>query len=618
MAAALALDPRVARAAAKALGSGAWEPTAVQAMAIRLMMEGKDVVARAPTGTGKTLAYLLPMMHVLLTQGTPGTGMQGLALCPTKELVAQTLGVAQRLVKACGGGWSATATAASANDAPDAPPPPVSRLGELVVATPGRIATVCASRQDYANALNKLMFLALDEADLLLSYGHFESIKAIARSLRQGTQRVLVSATAPGAGAKELHALLYRGAEHIDVTAATPTSNGADDEQHGTLAKVQHRYLACATRAERLAVLASLLKHNMLTRKVLIFAKNVDECVRLRLSLECFGMSKVALLNATMPLQDRMSCIEQFNRGLFDVLLACDGGTAKGPSSSTGADADAEVGEEEEEEGEEEEGGAGAGAARFDAEYGISRGVDFRDVNTVVHYDMPHDATTYVHRAGRCGRLGNASADAGSRGKPTLGMSLSLLNERELDNEWRTAIIGACGGKTPAAGTAGAGAATTATTADERALREHEDAGRIRKLAAALQYRAEDVARLITKQRVYDFRKRELRLAFLRAETLSESNGAGARLKERDRDLLRRTGPLGGNHTTVAPELAHFPDYLRGKEVRARAPRASAKRRDGGAKRDRAGEAADRIGVAGKLEAKQWGRKRRKRSKRDS
>ncbi|XRA96153.1 ATP-dependent RNA helicase DDX56/DBP9 [Pycnococcus provasolii] len=618
----LGLDPRVSRASLKVLGGGAAatsvQPTSVQAAAIPLLLKGADVVARAPTGTGKTLVYLLPACHLLLTQGSPTTPLQALCLCPTRELVAQTLSVASRILSACGPPWRASAIAADnrADDAPDAPPPPIARLGELVVATPGRVAAVCKASKEYASAVAKLLFLALDEADLLLSYGHLDSIKAIARTMRQGTQCVLVSATAPGAKAKELHALLYRGAEHIDVEANAAEEGAGQDgkkTEEAALANVSHRYVVCEKRSERLAVLASMLKHSLLARKVLVFARNVDECVRLRLSLECFGMSKVALLNATMPLQDRMSCIEQFNRGLFDVLIACDGGTASAKYPKRGADAnDVAADDDEKDEGRA---AAGAGGGAFDAEYGISRGVDFRDVNTVVHYDMPRDTTTYVHRAGRCGRLGNAPISGGTSGRPQMGVSLSLLSESELDGEWRSRIAGASGtsGATSTAAAAAA-AASASTTPGSRSLQEHEATGRIRKLAAALQYRADDVARLITKQRVYEYRKRELRLALLRAEALAETSGAGAKLKDRDRDLLRRTGPLGGNHATVNPELAHFPDYLRGREVanRPARPHVSKRKRDE-TKRDRAGMAGDRVGIAGKLEAKKWSKKRRKR-----
>jgi ATP-dependent RNA helicase DDX56/DBP9 len=180
----LGLEPRLLRA----IRDNRWSaPTQVQATVIPLVLEGKDVMMRSGTGTGKTAAFLLPIMHDILERKK---GQTCLILAPTKELANQLKAVAQSLsahltadirVRNISGKESDAVTKAALADRP-----------EIVIATPSR---AWANVNSGALDVSTLGALVLDEADLTMAYGGEADIRALSEVIPGGVQTILVSAT---------------------------------------------------------------------------------------------------------------------------------------------------------------------------------------------------------------------------------------------------------------------------------------------------------------------------------------------------------------------------------------------------------------------------------------
>ena len=153
---------------------------------------------------------------------------------------------------------------------------------------------------------------------------------------------------------------------------------------------------SCPTE-DKYLYLYCLLKFRLLPLKVLIFVSDLNKCFRLKLFLQTAGLA-AAVLNSELPANSRQSIVEQFNKGKFQILLATDEsasstlskqGQKRGSAAARG-----------------KKGRRGASRVKKDAEYGVARGVDFRDVASVVNFDVPENEKTYTHRIGRTSRGG--------------------------------------------------------------------------------------------------------------------------------------------------------------------------------------------------------------------
>ena len=152
--------------------------------------------------------------------------------------------------------------------------------------------------------------------------------------------------------------------------------------------RVTHGLVRCAARDKMLHVLA-LLRLNAVRRKALIFAPSADAAVRLRLFLERFGV-RAATLHGELPANSRAHALAEFNKGLFDFMIATDDTDRRAAQPRDGGDGAAEGGEGEGEEGaagDAKKGGRKGG--KRDAEFGVMRGIDFKDVRTVINMDVP-------------------------------------------------------------------------------------------------------------------------------------------------------------------------------------------------------------------------------------
>ncbi|ETP45718.1 hypothetical protein F442_07915 [Phytophthora nicotianae P10297] len=575
------LDRRLTKAVAKMRFVHA---TLVQVHCIPLALQGKDLLVRARTGSGKTAAFALPLLHKILQhkQDAPASepAVRALVLVPTKELVEQTRHHMMDLMYYCQdtvsllalGGQSMNAQQALLRDAPD-----------VLVATPGRL--VAHLEAGNLTLKDSVQTVVIDEADLVLSFGYGEDIRTIFNALPKACQTFCMSATLSPELEKLKRSVLHN-------PAVVKLEEGATD------GKLQQFYLPVKA-ADKDLLLYALLRLGVVSGKVIFFVNSTDAAYRLKLFFEQFVI-KSAVLNAKLPHNSRQHIIEEFNRGLFDYLIATDDSVdrdevgdededdeeeeqeedgeedeavsdveeeedvEKSDAESEGDEADSDKEEDDDSEKEDDEAmdsdketsdseedsdndeqqekkTVGAKRGRADDEnYGVSRGVDFRGVQFVINVDFPKSVRAYTHRIGRTAR-GGAS-----------GTALSLVCKEDAKEE----------------------RALKRVQAKQQAVRSETNdvIAQPAELAFDLKeidcfrYRVEDVRRAVTRVAV-----REAQLADVKKEMLnSERLAAHFQANPRDLNMLEHDKVVGS--APVQPHLATIPDYLVPVELQPPAP----------------------------------------------
>ncbi|KAM4644871.1 putative ATP-dependent RNA helicase DDX56 [Amazona ochrocephala] len=519
----MGLDPRLLRAVAE-LGWGS--PTSVQAEAIPLALEGRDLLVRARTGSGKTGAYGLPVLqHLLRAREAPQArpqAVRALVLVPSRELALQVQRCLRRLAAA-----TDLRVAELGDGDPAALRPVVAAQPDVLVGTPGRVLAQVGARGLVLR--RSLELLVLDEADLLLGFGGLEDIKALLCHLPKIYQALLMSATfSPDVEAlKEL--VLHNPVRLCPAQAPLPGP-----------AQLRQLVLRCGTAEDKALVLVALLRLRVLRGRALLFVSSLPRCYRLKLLLEQFGIGACAL-NPELPARSRCHIIAQFNRGIYDYIVATD---EEGPAPAP-----------EQPRGRKRRGEAqGKGK---DPEFSVSRGIDFQNVAAVINFDVPATVESYIHRVGRTARADN----------PGTALTLALPEEQESLARIEDALAGDNG---------------------ESMLQPYKFC---MEEIEGLRYRCRDAMRSVTKQAVKEARLREIKDELLNSEKLK------AYFEDNPRDLhvLRHDKPL--HPAIVQPHLRNVPDYLvppslRGvvkpnlkKRKAQRPPHAGASRRAGAASR---------------------------------
>ncbi len=278
------------------------QPTPIQVLAIPPILAGKDVLGTAQTGTGKTAAFILPVLQRLSEgEGRPH-GPRALVLAPTRELAGQiaeragAYGRYTRLTNAvvCGG-FSAQKQIAALNRGPD-----------LVVATPGRLLDLLDQRR---LRLDWISCLILDEADRMLDMGFARDVRRILAALPKDRQSLLFSATMPGSVLK-LAAEILRAPVRIAVAPAEVVVERIEQ-------KVFH-----VERDAKRALLNGLLADPALAR-VLVFTRTKHGAKRLAMQLAKSGVSTQAI-HGDRPQNGRVKALEEFRDGRVRVLVATD------------------------------------------------------------------------------------------------------------------------------------------------------------------------------------------------------------------------------------------------------------------------------------------------------
>ncbi|XP_032060065.1 probable ATP-dependent RNA helicase DDX56 [Aythya fuligula] len=486
----LGLDPRLLRAVSE-LGWAA--PTAIQAQAIPAALEGRDLLARARTGSGKTAAYGLPLLHRLLRAAAPGAAAQAvraLVLVPSKELGLQVVLSLRRLAAFCARHVRVADICAHTDLA--AQKPVLMERPEVVVGTPGRVLAHLEARSLVLR--HSLELLVLDEADLLLSFGFGDDLKALLCHLPKIYQALLVSATF-NPDVEALKELVLHNP--VIVQPQEPRLPGG--------AQLQQWVVRCDTEEDKFLLLCALLKLALLRGRALLFVGALARCYRLKLFLEQFGIAACAL-NSELPARSRCHVITQFNRGLYDYIVATDEEALEAPAGQPP---------------QKKRKGAADGKGK-DPEYSVARGIDFQNVAAVINFDVPPTVESYIHRVGRTARADN----------PGTALTFVLPEERDRLAQIEDRLAGENGG--------------SMLQPYKFCMEEIE----------GLRYRCRDAMRSVTKQAVKEARLREIKEELLNSEKLKtyfEDN-------PRDLHVLRHDKPL--HPAIVKPHLRNVPDYL--------------------------------------------------------
>ncbi|CAG9823976.1 unnamed protein product [Phaedon cochleariae] len=365
------LDDRILKAIAK-LG---WQtPTLIQEKAIPLLLEGKDVLVRARTGSGKTAAFSIPVIQKILNfkQTASQQEIKALILAPSKELCHQICGVIKDLTIKC----SREVRYIDVSPQVDlsVQKPLLVEKPDIVVGTPAR--ALQHVKAGNLNLKKSLELLVIDEADLVFSFGYEDEMKELMRNLPKIYQAILASATL-SEDVKNLKNLVLHN----------PVTLKLEEPELAPASQLTHYHLN-AEEMDKATILYALLKLHLIRGKTIIFVNTVDKCYKLKLYLEQFAIP-TCVLNSELPATIRCHSVDQFNQGVYDVIVASDEKALEAPTDSDAAR------------------DAKKSKRRKDKESGVSRGIDFRCVANVINFDFPLDVNAYVHRAGRTARGNN-------------------------------------------------------------------------------------------------------------------------------------------------------------------------------------------------------------------
>lgn len=340
------LDEKVLRALRD---QGYLSPTPIQQKAIPVVMQGRDVMGAAQTGTGKTAGFSLPLIQALLpfsnTSMSPARHpVRALILAPTRELADQVADNVRNYAR-----YTGLRSAVVFGGVDMAGQTAALRAGvEILVATPGRLLDHV---QQKSVSLSQTGMLVLDEADRMLDMGFLPDLQRIIGLLPKKRQNLMFSATF-STDIKKLAASFL----HEPVVIEVARSNAAADTVSQTVYEVGE--------AEKSEAVAYLIRSRNL-KQVLVFTNTRIGASRLTRLLERMGIHSAAIHgDRTQP--ERMAALEAFKRGEIDALVATDV---------------------------------------------AARGLDIAELPCVINYDLPFSAEDYVHRIGRTGRAG-ASGDA--------------------------------------------------------------------------------------------------------------------------------------------------------------------------------------------------------------
>ena len=279
---------------------GYTRPTPIQAEAIPVILAGRDLIGCASTGTGKTAAFLLPILQRLHT-GTPHGNIRALVLTPTRELALQ---IDEQVLAL---GYHVGLTAVSVLGGVDMRPQERAlRAGaEIVVATPGRLLD--HMRFDYVN-LAGVEVVVLDEADRMLDMGFLPDVRRILRALPPERQTLMFSATM-GPEIRTLADAILRDPVKVMVGAQKPASGIV----HSVYPVAQHR---------KVHLLTTLLQRETMP-SVLVFVKRKRDADQLARAVTRSGV-RATSIHSDRSQEERIAALEAFRRGECPVLVATD------------------------------------------------------------------------------------------------------------------------------------------------------------------------------------------------------------------------------------------------------------------------------------------------------
>jgi len=317
-------------------------PTPIQEKAIPVILAGRDLIAAAETGTGKTAAFALPLLQIL-AQGEPApvaaTQVRAVVLVPTRELAEQVLASLQAYSAGLGLSSYAAYGGVSLN-------PQQSRLAQgvdVLVATPGRLVDLFTKG---AVRFRELRLLVLDEADRMLDLGFAEELSILFSAFPRQRQTLLFSATFPDA---------VRGLTRSRLRDPRSVEAGP----RNAAARTVEQALIPVDRARKRELLLALYQRRG-WQQLLVFAKTKKGCDELAAALAAAGIA-ADCIHADRPQAARSKALAGFKAGTVKVLVATDI---------------------------------------------AARGLDIGGLPQVANFDLPLQAENYIHRIGRTGRAG--------------------------------------------------------------------------------------------------------------------------------------------------------------------------------------------------------------------
>ncbi|MFV0365935.1 MAG: DEAD/DEAH box helicase [Mangrovibacterium sp.] len=330
------------------------EATTVQENAFPIIMEGHDLIACAQTGTGKTAAFMLPIIEKVACMTSGKT--RALVIAPTRELAIQIEQQVQGFayyagitsIALYGGGdgkeWEAQRKA-------------LDEGVDIVVATPGKLISFM---DNGLTDFSEVAFVALDEADRMLDIGFYEDIVKVFGQLPEERQTLMFSATMPPK-IRQLASKILKDPKEF-ATAISKPAEGVEQ-----LAYLCHN-------SQKVSLLTGILKEKEDCTSVIVFSSTKRKVQEITAALRRKKMN-VQAISSDLEQKEREEVLKQFRARQLRILVATDV---------------------------------------------LSRGIDIKDINLVVNFDVPNDAEDYVHRIGRTARAN------------TTGLAITFVNEDDM------------------------------------------------------------------------------------------------------------------------------------------------------------------------------------------
>lgn len=316
------------------------EMTPVQEATIPVILEGRDVIGCAQTGTGKTAAYTLPLLNRILEEGNPENKVLSVIIVPTRELAQQ---IDQQFQ---GFSYYAPISTTVVYGGGDGKGWDVQKRGmlmgaDVVIATPGRMIS---HLQNSGVDLSHVKYLILDEADRMLDMGFFDDIMKIVGTMPKERQTLLFSATLPPK-IRQLAKQILRDPAEISIAISKP--NEAIDQS-----------IYVCYENQKMEIIRHLFEGKELSQKTIIFSSSKQKVKELAYALKRMKY-RAAAMHSDLEQTQREEVMLDFKNGKIDLLVATDV---------------------------------------------VSRGIDIQDIGTVINFDVPHDPEDYIHRIGRTAR----------------------------------------------------------------------------------------------------------------------------------------------------------------------------------------------------------------------
>lgn len=316
------------------------ECTPIQEKCIPEILNGHDIIGVAQTGTGKTAAYLLPILSIIDDGGLPADAINCIIMSPTRELAQQIDQAMQGFGYYLDGVSSVAVYGGNDGTRYDQEMKGMKMGADVIIATPGRLLSHI--RMGHVD-MSRVSFFVLDEADRMLDMGFSEDIMKIAEGLPKDVQTIMFSATMPDK-IQELAKTLLHDPVEVKIAVSKPAE------------KIHQMAYVCHD-SQKIGIIKHLFSTDKLKRVIIFSGKKekVKEMYRelLRLKINCCQM------HSDLTQQERDEVMYLFKSGQKDVLVATDI---------------------------------------------VARGIDIDDIAMVINYDVPRDCEDYVHRIGRTAR----------------------------------------------------------------------------------------------------------------------------------------------------------------------------------------------------------------------